>query len=75
MCLSGQREKTQKRLHDGTLNEERKRIEKMRANFGPIDEALMRLGVLSYGITEDRVWTAEMLDEDDEAGSARRVYV
>lgn len=27
-------------------------------DLGPIGQAVMRLGVLTYGLTEDRVWVA-----------------
>lgn len=54
------------------------RIEFLRAfvkTFGPIGQAVERLGILAYGLTKDRMWASEQLDVDNEAGSARRVYV
>jgi hypothetical protein len=45
------------------------------SKLGPMGLAMMRLGVLAYGLTEDRKWVATQVDADDEAGSARRAYV
>jgi hypothetical protein len=38
-------------------------------------KALLRMGVLAYGLTADREWAAIQLANADEAGSARRSYV
>jgi hypothetical protein len=44
-------------------------------DLDPIGRAMMRLGVLAYGLTADREWGAAQVDAGDEAGSARRAYV
>lgn len=38
-------------------------------------QALVRLGVLCLGLTQDREWVANHLDVEDEYGSSRRAYV
>ncbi len=47
--------------------------------LNPLGKATSRMGVLAYGLTEDRIWVASQVDSEqernDEAGSARRAYV
>jgi hypothetical protein len=51
-------------------------IEIDESKLDPVGRALMRFGVLAYGLTADREWVAAQVDAgDDEAGSARRAYV
>jgi hypothetical protein len=45
------------------------------SKLDPVGRAMMRLGVLAYGLTADREWVAAQVDIGDEAGSARRAYV
>jgi len=45
------------------------------SKLDPVGQAMMRLGVLSYGLTADREWVAAQVDLGDENGSARRAYV
>jgi hypothetical protein len=41
----------------------------------PIGRAMIRMGVLAYGLTADREWVAILVAQGDENGSAHRSYV
>lgn len=45
------------------------------ASLGAVGQAMVRLGVLAFGLTTDREWVAAQVDSGDEFGSARRAYV
>ncbi|MBI1815909.1 MAG: hypothetical protein HYR72_13095 [Deltaproteobacteria bacterium] len=45
------------------------------SQLDPVGGALLRLGVLAYGLTADREWVATRVDVGDENGSARRAYI